>query len=158
MFDELRAWQTKPLRQDQALMVMRGEWPKDRVEELKRRWADGETCNQIAQAMPGTTRCSVIGKVHRLGLSPRPHVSGNARPRPKVIPSVPLPKASAPKLPPLLLGMMDLTSQHCRFPYGEGANIRFCGLTPKAGQPYCPDCCARVYQPKHPANSAISEG
>lgn len=140
-------------------MVMRREWPEDRVEELKRRWADGETCSQIARAMQGgITRCGVVGKARRLGLSRRPKVvSRYFQPKPVVVKAAP-PTPPEPRPDPLLLGMMQLTSQHCRFPYGEGANILFCGLTPKAGQPYCPDCCARVYQPKHPANSAISEG
>jgi GcrA cell cycle regulator len=44
----------------------------DRVDELKRRWASGETCSVIAAELGGgITRNSVIGKLHRLGLKSR---------------------------------------------------------------------------------------
>jgi GcrA cell cycle regulator len=44
-------------------------WTEDRVNDLKRMWADGQSMAQIAQELGGgATRNSVIGKVHRLGL------------------------------------------------------------------------------------------
>lgn len=45
-------------------------WTDARVEELRRRWDEGETCSQIGRAMD-VTRNAVIGKVHRLGLAQR---------------------------------------------------------------------------------------
>jgi GcrA cell cycle regulator len=49
-------------------------WTDERVETLKRMWAEGQSASQIAKELGGVTRNAVIGKVHRLGLSNR--VSG----------------------------------------------------------------------------------
>ncbi|MEO1040097.1 MAG: GcrA family cell cycle regulator [Pseudomonadota bacterium] len=46
-------------------------WTEDRVETLKKLWADGLSASQIAKQLGGVTRNAVIGKVHRLGLSGR---------------------------------------------------------------------------------------
>ena len=54
-------------------------WTDERVELLKKLWAEGLSARQIADQLGGVTRNAVIGKVHRLGLS------GRATPsRPKV--------------------------------------------------------------------------
>ena len=46
-------------------------WTDERVETLKRMWAEGQSASQIAKELGGVTRNAVIGKVHRLGLSNR---------------------------------------------------------------------------------------
>ena len=46
-------------------------WTDERVETLKKMWADGQSASQIAKELGGVTRNAVIGKVHRLGLSNR---------------------------------------------------------------------------------------
>jgi len=46
-------------------------WTDDRVELLKKLWSDGLSASQIAAELGGISRNSVIGKVHRLGLSGR---------------------------------------------------------------------------------------
>ena len=46
-------------------------WTDERVERLKKLWADGLSASQIASDLGGVTRNAVIGKVHRLGLSGR---------------------------------------------------------------------------------------
>ncbi len=47
-------------------------WTDERVELLKKLWADGLSASQIAGEIGGgVTRNAVIGKVHRLGLSGR---------------------------------------------------------------------------------------
>lgn len=50
---------------------MQPGWADERVETLKKLWADGLSANQIAGRLGGVTRNAVIGKVHRLGLSGR---------------------------------------------------------------------------------------
>lgn len=67
---------------------MSEEWTEDRVEQLKALWKDGLSCTQIANAMGGTTRNAVIGKVHRLKLSKRREArhTGPLRQRPPRIP------------------------------------------------------------------------
>ena len=46
-------------------------WTDERVELLKKLWADGLSASQIANELGSVTRNAVIGKVHRLGLSGR---------------------------------------------------------------------------------------
>ena len=58
-------------------------WTDDRVELLKRLWADGLSASQIAGELGGITRNAVIGKVHRLGLSGRAKSPSSSVPRPR---------------------------------------------------------------------------
>ena len=46
-------------------------WTDERVDLLKKLWADGLSASQIAGELGNVTRNAVIGKVHRLGLSGR---------------------------------------------------------------------------------------
>lgn len=46
-------------------------WPHAQVETLKALWIEGKSASEIARVLPGRTRCSVIAKVHRLGLAGR---------------------------------------------------------------------------------------
>ncbi len=78
-------------------------WTDERVETLKRMWAEGQSASQIAKELGGVTRNAVIGKVHRLGLSNR--VSGGSGrdeeevEAPAVAPAAPPPRAEAPRAP-----------------------------------------------------------
>lgn len=61
-------------------------WTDERVETLKRLWAEGLSASQIAAQLGGVSRNAVIGKVHRLKLSSRGRASA-APARPKRAPS-----------------------------------------------------------------------
>jgi GcrA cell cycle regulator len=72
-------------------------WTDERVETLKKMWAEGQSASQIAKELGGVTRNAVIGKVHRLGLSNR--VSGSedvAEAAPAAAVAPPPPRAEAP--------------------------------------------------------------
>ena len=58
-------------------------WNDERVELLKKLWADGLSASQIAGRLGGVTRNAVIGKVHRLGLSGRATTSRMKSHRPR---------------------------------------------------------------------------
>ena len=58
-------------------------WTDERVELLKKLWADGLSASQIAAELGGVTRNAVIGKVHRLGLSGRAKSPSSSAPRPR---------------------------------------------------------------------------
>jgi GcrA cell cycle regulator len=58
-------------------------WTDDRVEVLKKLWAEGLSATQIAGRLGGVTRNAVIGKVHRLGLSGRATTSRLKSHRPR---------------------------------------------------------------------------
>jgi GcrA cell cycle regulator len=71
-------------------------WTDERVETLKRMWAEGQSASQIAKELGGVTRNAVIGKVHRLGLSNR--VGGSDKDEGEV--DIPAPKAETPAARP----------------------------------------------------------
>jgi GcrA cell cycle regulator len=87
-------------------------WTDERVETLKKMWAEGQSASQIAKELGGVTRNAVIGKVHRLGLSNRvgagtgredgdeaeaPVAAAPVAPPPRVEPAAAAPRAEAPR-------------------------------------------------------------
>ncbi|MCF3641967.1 GcrA family cell cycle regulator [Rhizobium sp. TRM95111] len=59
-------------------------WTDERVEKLKKLWAEGLSASQIAAQLGGVSRNAVIGKVHRLNLPGRAKSGGVPSPaRPK---------------------------------------------------------------------------
>lgn len=72
-------------------------WTDERVEKLKKMWAEGQSASTIAKELGGVTRNAVIGKVHRLGLSNRNGGGGSdsaAKPAPKAAPETKSAKAA----------------------------------------------------------------
>ena len=85
-------------------------WTDERVETLKRMWAEGQSASQIAKELGSVTRNAVIGKVHRLGLSNRvggmdkpdaeaETVAAKPDPAPVTRPEPAAPRAEAPPRP-----------------------------------------------------------
>lgn len=62
-------------------------WNDERVELLKKLWAEGLSASQIAGRLGDVTRNAVIGKVHRLGLSGRVTTSRLRKSRPAAAPA-----------------------------------------------------------------------
>ena len=151
-------------------------WTDERVELLKKLWADGLSASQIAAQLGGVTRNAVIGKVHRLSLSgrakpassgprprkprvashrpPRTYVSGNtvlkthALPAPRRLPApVPVEDIVVPIM--LRVPLMALTDQMCKWPIGDpGAeDFCFCGHKNFNSLPYCEYHSRIAYQP-----------
>ncbi len=58
-------------------------WTDERVESLKKLWAEGLSASQIASRLGEVTRNAVIGKVHRLGLAGRATTSRVKTMRPR---------------------------------------------------------------------------
>ncbi len=73
-------------------------WTDDRVETLKRMWAEGQSASQIAKELGGVTRNAVIGKVHRLGLSNRAGEGASTADEPEVAVAAPSAKPAEPKV------------------------------------------------------------
>ena len=133
-------------------------WTDDRIETLKKMWAEGLSASQIARALGEVTRNAVIGKVHRLGLSGRasPARVERARPvsqarpmlraAPQHIQAVEEPLEPMPENP---VSVLDLTGSVCKWPIGDPseANFRFCGRKSRANAPYCEAHARMAYQP-----------
>jgi len=132
-------------------------WTEDRVELLKKLWAEGLSASQIARTMGEVTRNAVIGKVHRLGLSGRATTSRSDRPRRTALPKpMPKPVVTEPEIiteATLANGdfatVMTLSSTMCRWPIGDpgAAEFHFCGNGTEAGAPYCEAHVRLAYQP-----------
>lgn len=146
-------------------------WTDDRVELLKKLWAEGLSASQIASKMGGVTRNAVIGKVHRLGLSGRatpakPQLTRRSPERPhkpaprtfggditddNVKPFIPEPEF----LEPLVLSTGDnatmntLKKNMCKWPVGDPASddFHFCGQSTSQGKSYCAYHAHMAFQP-----------
>jgi GcrA cell cycle regulator len=99
-------------------------WTTERVALLTELWEEGLTTAEIGRRM-GITKNAVIGKVHRIALTPRVVL---ARPEPRK-------------------NVLDFTGPVCLWPFGHpgDANFHFCGKQPIAGKPYCQDHAAVAY-------------
>lgn len=151
-------------------------WTDERVELLKKLWADGLSASQIAAELGGITRNAVIGKVHRLGLSGRAKSPASAAPRPRKTrapahmlrvarPQVRGNTALAqayeyepepePELTDNVIPMgqrrtiLELTEDTCRWPIGDPgtSDFFFCGGNASSGLPYCAFHSRVAYQP-----------
>ncbi len=132
-------------------------WTEDRVELLKKLWAEGLSASQIARTMGDVTRNAVIGKVHRLGLSGRATTSRADRPRratipkpqPKPVVAEPLTVEEATLSNGEFATVLTLSGVMCRWPIGDpGANdFHFCGNQTDAASPYCEAHAQMAYQP-----------
>ena len=72
-------------------------WTEERVQELKKLWAEGHSASQIAKKLGSVTRNAVIGKVHRLGLSGRATPSRPVKRPPRLARPKPQQVATAPR-------------------------------------------------------------
>jgi GcrA cell cycle regulator len=149
-------------------------WTDERVELLKKLWADGLSASQIAAELGGVTRNAVIGKVHRLGLSgrakssssgvprqrkPRSHMMRVARPQSRganaLALSYDLEQAPEPEVIENIIPLgqrrrlLELNENTCRWPIGDPAttDFFFCGGKPLNALPYCHYHSRVAYQP-----------
>ena len=150
-------------------------WTDERVDLLRKLWAEGLSASQIAAELGGVTRNAVIGKIHRLGLSGRNKGTAAGAPRRKAAtsrvsngstkaktagaakngtasaptprPAAELPDIEKPEL--LMLDLLQLTDQTCKFPVGDPqeTGFGFCGVKVRDGDPYCEYHCRLAYQP-----------
>lgn len=143
-------------------------WTDERVEILKKLWAEGLSAAQIANKIGGVTRNAVIGKVHRLGLSGRATPAKPQRgcaptaaekdkaapaktPREEVKSVIPEPDFVAP----LVLETGDaatvatISNNMCKWPIGDPArdDFHFCGQTTLSGKSYCAYHARMAFQP-----------
>jgi GcrA cell cycle regulator len=133
-------------------------WTDDRVDTLKKLWAEGLSASQIARQLGDVTRNAVIGKVHRLGLSGRGSPARSERPRAVTVPKPTVkPVFIKPVIAedPVVLEngefatVVTLKEHMCKWPIGDPSkpDFRFCGRSSSNGTPYC-DAHARVaFQP-----------
>lgn len=139
-----------------------------RIAALRQMWADGLTAAQIANELGATSRCAVLGKIHRLKIAdtrpkqeakppkpkkkpPAPSIRfGNLKPRkptPPVLPEVVHPIGTGSSL------LETIQSNGCRFavtPHNTPEHL-FCNA-PRAGvAPYCGAHCRIAFNYEAPS-------
>jgi GcrA cell cycle regulator len=141
-------------------------WCEERIARLKELNDQGLSGRAIA-ALLGNTKNSVIGKLHRLGLSkpvvdrpaPRPKSGARmARPQkrkpPKPLffhrPQIVEPEPTPEEIAATACTLFDLGHKSCRWPLGPEMapathNTLFCGAVSVDGYPYCTRHCRRSY-------------
>ena len=146
-------------------------WTEERVEMLKKLWADGLSASQIAAELGGITRNAVIGKVHRLGLSGRAKSPSSSAPRPRKPRAPGMLRVSRSSIrgntalaydyvvepePELIeipieqrKNLLQLTEATCHWPVGDpgSPDFFFCGGDANEGSPYCNYHSRVAYQP-----------
>ena len=118
-------------------------WTDERLEELKKLWAQGLSISQIGEAL-GVSRNAIAGKAHRMGLPKRPS-------------PISKPKAEKPKVEPVVeeqdlplrleLRQLIWSRSKCCWPTGDPKKngFVFCGDTVVPGKPYCLPHCKEAY-------------
>src|SRR5712691_3413217 len=137
-------------------------WTDERVELLKKLWADGLSASRIAAELGGVTRNAVIGKVHRLGLSGRAKTPSSSVSRPRK------PRSSSHLFRSMRAAVRgntalatrsayeydlepepELIDKKCHWPIGDPGqpDFFFCGGKAVMGMPYCGYHSRIAYQP-----------
>jgi GcrA cell cycle regulator len=114
-------------------------WTEERVAELGKLWAEGLSTAEIGRRL-GLTKNAVVGKAHRLALSPRP----------SPLKSLPMPR-------PARVVPVEFVGPSCCWPFGHPGekDFHFCGDRTIPGKPYCPGHAALAYvRPKDRSQNA----
>ncbi len=109
-------------------------WTPERIEQLTTFWEEGVTTAEMGRRI-GVSKNAVIGKVHRIGLTPR------------VVKEKPAPRRD----------IFDFAGPVCMWPIGHPTddNFHFCGGRPIIGKPYCAGHAAVAYiRPKDKPEAA----
>lgn len=131
------------------------KWSAKDTEKLCKLAKTGKSFKQIGEIL-GYSRNACIGKARRekitkapTDLTPRPKVfiKPAARPFRTIIRAIkPIPP-DVKAVDMQLVTMMQLTSNNCRYPFGEDEDMLFCGKPRHRGRPYCQEHAEVCYKP-----------
>jgi GcrA cell cycle regulator len=135
------------------------DWTDAAIARLKELWAEGLPASECGKRL-GVSRNSVIGKIHRLGLSHkyrrprerRPRMRARAKPAQnllKIEQNIEQPvnapeihqhsQAVGAELSPVIgcFDLLELRSGMCRYPSGDRVPFAFCGAKQTRDSSYC---------------------
>ena len=131
-------------------------WNGAELKKLRDMWLDGASASVISRALPGRTRNSVLGVVHRSKDLPK-RITAFVRLRPAAPRAAPKPEpVTAPIVEEELLPWdppittMDLRDHHCKWPFDVigSRDFIYCGKALRDGAPYCASHCRIAFAPK----------
>jgi len=108
-------------------------WTPELTQQLSALWQEGFSTAEIGRRL-GISKNAVVGKAHRLFLTPRPS-----------------PVKRAP------VKVVEFAGPTCSWPYGHPGEktFHFCSERPMAGKPYCAEHAAQAYiKPKSQNSNA----
>ena len=118
-------------------------WTDERLDELRKLWAEGLSITQIGEAL-GVSRNAIAGKAHRMGLPKRPSPISKSKTE-KLAPAA----AVEDQELPLRLELRELvwSRSKCCWPTGDPKKngFKFCGSVVVPGKPYCLTHCREAY-------------
>jgi GcrA cell cycle regulator len=108
-------------------------WTSQLMEQLAALWTEGHSTAEIGRRL-GISKNAVVGKAHRLSLTPRP---------------------SPLKRPPIRR-VVGIAAPSCTWPLGHPgeSGFHFCGKRPVQGKPYCTEHAAMAYVAPKKTNAA----
>ena len=118
-------------------------WTDERLDELKKLWAEGLSISQIGEAL-GVSRNAIAGKAHRMGLPKRPSPISKS----KAEKAEPVVEEQEQDLPLRLeLRQLEWSRSKCCWPTGDPKKngFVFCGAAVVPGKPYCLPHCQEAY-------------
>lgn len=127
-------------------------WTKETVEKMLKLRREGYSARQIAkQLSPWITRNAVLGRLHRMRVRFRNSKAGESqtiadglrqrsidgrKPPKRFLRRAPTVHLESSPVPPTAVTFADLEEHHCKYPYGSGSSLKFCGA-PATKKSYC---------------------
>ena len=111
---------------------MESIWTPERITQLTQLWKDGLSTAEIGRRI-GVTNNAVVGKAHRLLLTPRPS---------------PLKRKPGPRIQKIVKPkVVALSGPSCSWPIGHPGDkgFRFCAAPQVPGKPYCAEHARMAY-------------
>jgi GcrA cell cycle regulator len=111
---------------------MESIWTPERITQLTQLWKEGHSTAEIGRRI-GVTKNAVVGKAHRLLLTPRPS---------------PLKRKPGPRIQKMVKPkVIAFSGPSCSWPIGHPGDksFRFCDASPVPGKPYCAEHARMAY-------------
>lgn len=146
---------------DRSTFAIAAAWTDQRIDLLRRLWAEGLSAGKIAKEMGGVSRSAIIGKARRLQLAGRKvgapaGIEKTKKTHPRIQIYSERKRKSPLRKPPATIidlftnappidqrkSILELTNETCRWPYGDPVKPDFfyCGIAESdfaAHRPYC---------------------
>ena len=118
-------------------------WTDERLDELKKLWAEGLSISQIGEAL-GVSRNAIAGKAHRMRLPKRPSPISKSKTE-KAKTAINEEEQDLPLR--LELRQLEWSRSKCCWPTGDPKKngFVFCGGAVVPGKPYCLQHCQEAY-------------